>query len=386
MKIPAAYRPSYRKALSVDAEAAENYVSHTLIGDPVMEAVVEDLEPLPQKQVHEFIQAGMEQDPEGLKNAPESLRDFFSGGIADPDWLDHDAFGPGIRVFQRNSGQILTGFVGGVLTDGFRTLISKSFVERGRIFDSGVRRLRQNNRHQLEIFLPGGLQRFGDGWKLSVRIRFIHAHVRRMLIRDTDWDADTWGVPISAAHLGYAAACFATRTVHHSESLGVRYTEEERAGFHAVWRYAGYLMGIPETILFEDEQHARQIYRTASDCEPPPLEDSIIMSHALVNSTPLVAGVEDAAERKRLVDKEIYPLCRALIGNKLADQLQFPPRRMLFTLFWYRLSVRIQRLKAKLFNKQSYDLSTLLMISTYDDAGLSYRLPDHVHDEESKDW
>ena len=386
MIIPAAYRPGFRQALAVDPDAAENYVAHTMIGDPVMEAVVEDLEPIPQQQVHEFIQAGMEQDQDGLKNAPESLRDFFAHEVAEPDWLDKEAFVPGIRAFQRSSGQILTGFVGGVLTDGFRTLISKSFVERGRIFDSGVRRLRQNNRHQLEIFLPGGLERFGDGWKLSVRIRFIHAQVRRMLTRDTDWDADSWGVPISAAHLGYAVACFATRTVHHSESLGVRYTKEERAGFHAVWRYAGYLMGIPETILFEDEQHALKIYRTASDCEPPPLQDSIIMSHALVNSTPLVAGVEDPAERKRLVDKEIYPLSRALIGNRLADQLDFPPRRMLFTLFWYRLSVRIQQLKAKLFNKQSYDLSTLLMISTYDDAGLSYRLPDHVHDEESKDW
>ena len=386
MKVPTAYRPGFRRALAVDSAAAKNYVSHTTIGDPVMVAVVEDLEPLPQQQVHEFIRAGMEQDLDGLKDAPKSLRDFFSGGIADPDWLDHDAFSPGIRVFQRNAGQILTGFVGGVLTDGFRTLISKSFVERGRIFDSGVRRLRQNNRHQLEIFLRGGLQRFGDGWKLSVRIRFIHAQVRRLLNRDTDWDAVSWGVPISAAHLGYAVACFATRTVHHSESLGVRYTEEERAGFHAVWRYAGYLMGIPETILFEDERHARKMYRTASDCEPPPLQDSIIMSHALVNSTPLVAGIEDPAERKRLVDKEIYPLCRALIGNKLADQLQFPPRKMLFTLFWYRLSVRHQQLKTKLFKTQSYDLSTLLAISTYDDAGLSYRMPDHVHDEESRDW
>lgn len=386
MVIPSAYQPGFRQALSIDADAAENYVEHTLIGDPVMEAVVEDLEPLPQKQVHKFIQAGMEQDPDGLRDAPESLQEFFSEDIADPDWLDHDAFGPGIRAFQRNSGQILTGFVGGVLTDGFRTLISKSFVERGRIFDSGVRRLRQNNRHQLEIFLPGGLQRFGDGWKLSVRIRFIHAQVRRLLARDTDWDTESWGVPISAAHLGYAVACFATRTVHHSESLGVRYTEEERDGFHAVWRYAGYLMGIPETILFEDEQDARRIYRTASECEPPPLQDSIIMSHALVNSTPLVAGIEDPAERKKLVDKEIFPLCRALIGKRLADQLQFPPRRMLFTLFWYRLSVRYQKLKAKLLNRQSGDLSTLLMISTYDEAGLSYHMPDHVHDEESKDW
>ena len=386
MIVPAAYRPGHRKALAVDAEAAENYVAHTKIGDPVMEAVVEDLSHLPQQRVHEFIQAGMEQEPGGLEDAPQSLREFFSGGIAEPDWLDYDAFVPGIRAFQRNSGQILTGFVGGVLTDGFRTLISKSFVERGRIFDSGVRRLRQNNRHQLEIFLPGGLQRFGDGWKLSVRIRFIHAQVRRLLVRNSDWDEDEWGVPISAAHLGYAVACFATRTVHHSESLGVRYSAEERAGFHDVWRFAGFLMGIPETILFKNEQDARHIYRIASDCEPPPLQDSIIMSHALVNSTPLVAGIEDPAERKRLVDKKIYPLCRALIGDKLADQLQFPPRRMFFTLFWYRLTVRIQQFIARLRRKRSADLSTLLVISTYDEAGLSYRMPDHVHDEESAKW
>ncbi len=31
--------------------------------------------------------------------------------------------------------------------------------------DNGVRRLRQNNRHFLDIFFPGGLARNGDGWK-----------------------------------------------------------------------------------------------------------------------------------------------------------------------------------------------------------------------------
>lgn len=386
MKIPAAYRLGYRKALAVDPEAAENYVAHTTVGDPVMDAVVSDLEGFPQHQVHQIIEAGMEQDPDGLKKAPQSLRDFFEVGIREPDWLDYDAFAPGVRAFQRESARILTGFVGGVLTDGFRTLIAKSFVERGRIFDSGVRRLRQNNRHQLEIFFPDGLRRFGDGWKLSVRIRFIHAQVRRMLTRDAGWDSGEWGVPISGAHLGYAAACFATRTVRHSESLGVRYSPEERAGFHAVWRYAGYLMGIPESILFRDEEHAQQIYRTASDCEPPPADDSIIMTHALVNSTPLVAGIEDPAERKRLAVKEIYPLCRALIGNEMANQLQFPANRLPFTLFWYRLARRIQLARAKLCKEQSADLSTLLAISTYDDAGISYGMPDHVHDEESGKW
>ena len=81
----------------------------------------------------------------------------------------------------------------------FSTLISTSFVQTGRIFDDGVRRLRQNNRHQLEIFWPGGLVREGKGWKLSVRIRFVHARVRYLLSRSEEWDFDAYGIPISAA-------------------------------------------------------------------------------------------------------------------------------------------------------------------------------------------
>ena len=154
-----------------------------------MDAVVEDLAAIPQRQVHEFIQAGMENDPEGLKDAPPSLRSFFMDAPPDPEWLDHEAFGPGIRAFQRNAVRILSAFVTGVLIDGFSTMISKSFVHTGRIFDNGVRRLRQNNRHQMEIFFPGGLRRYGDGWKLSVRIRIVHAQVRRLLARTPEGDS-----------------------------------------------------------------------------------------------------------------------------------------------------------------------------------------------------
>ena len=77
LQIPAAYRTGYREALAVDLDTAYNYVAHTHVGDPVMDAVVEDLAAIPQRQVHEFIQAGMENDPEGLKDAPPSLRSFF---------------------------------------------------------------------------------------------------------------------------------------------------------------------------------------------------------------------------------------------------------------------------------------------------------------------
>ena len=388
MIIPSAYKPGYEKARLVDEEAARNYIAHTTIGDPVMDALVEEMATLSRDQVHQFIRAGMDEDHDGLRDAPQGLRDFFvDAPQPDPDWLDREAFGPGIRAFQRNSVLVLSAFVTGTLIDGFATLISKSFVQTGRIFDNGVWRLKQNNRQQLEIFWPGGLERQGEGWKLSVRIRFVHAQVRRLLAPTAEWNDGACGVPISAAHVGYAVACFAARSLNHSESLGARYSTEERASFHDVWRYAGWLMGIPETILFTDESHALDLYRIGSICEPPPTEDAIIMTNALVNSAPLVAGINDKEERQKLVKNVIYPVARGLVGNELADQLKFPPNRLPFPLFWFRVDQRIQKMKAR-FQKagSAKNFTTLLEASAYDDAGLSYRLPDHAHAEESSDW
>ena len=387
MQIPSSYAEGYKKARELNPALADSYIAHTRIGDPVMDAVVEELASLPQSQVHQFLSAGMDEDREGMRNAPRLLRDFFiDAPQPDPEWLDYNAFAPGVRAFQRNSVAVLSAFVTGVLIDGFATLISKSFVQTGRIFDDGVWRLKQNNRHQMEIFWPGGLERHGDGWKLSVRIRFVHSQVRRLLAQTEEWDHDAWGVPVSAAHLGYAVACFAARTVKHSEALGARYSPEERAGFHDVWRYAGYLMGIPETILFTNESHALHIYRIGSMCEPPPTQDAIIMTNALINSAPLVAGIADAEERNKLVRGVIYPVSRGLVGNDLADQLNFPASKLPFPLFWYRLDQRIQRLRARLQKEGAKNFSTLLEASAYDDAGLSYRLPDHAHAERSGRW
>ena len=75
--------------------------------------------------------------------------------------------------------------------------------------------------------LPDALKRQGDGWKLSVRIRLVHARVRRLIRTSGDWDEAVYGAPLSAAHLALASANFsATREVL---SLPLRYPP---AGLH----------------------------------------------------------------------------------------------------------------------------------------------------------
>ena len=386
---PSAYIEGYEKARLIDRQTADNYIRHTVIGDPLMDAMIEELASLRQEQASKLIRAGMQEDEVALRNAPRALRDFFiDSPPPDPPWLDHDAFTPGIRAFHDNAAAIFSAFITGVLIDGFSTLISRSFVETGRVFDEGVRRLKQNNRHQVEIFFPGGLRREGDGWKLSVRIRFVHAQVRHLLRHSEDWDADTWGTPVSAAHLGYAIACFSARTLKHSVSLGAAYTAEQRRSFCDVWRYAGHLMGIPETILYTDEEDALRLYGIGSVCEPPPTEDAVLMANALVNSAPAVVDIKDEEERKFLVEERIYPISRALIGDRLADQLKFPKSRKVRTLgilFQYRMGIMYKRFVGRTLRKGG-DIDTVFATALYDSDGLNFRLPDHAHSERSSKW
>ena len=175
-----------------------------VIGDPLAEELADDLSLLSPEEQGRLIEAGMNRDEEALKSAPASLRRFFEDAETPPDWLDFSAFNPGRRMFQRNSKLVLVGFVAGVLIEGFTTNIAKSFFITGRVRDQGIRRLMQDNRHMIDIFLPGGLERDGDGWKLSVRIRIIHGRVRHLLAHSEEWEQEAWGAPLSAAHLGYA--------------------------------------------------------------------------------------------------------------------------------------------------------------------------------------
>ena len=391
MKIPSDYVQGHARARTVNAELADNYIAHTMIGDPEADALIEALAPFGQRESSRFINAAMTmKDMSTLLDAPPILMDFFEKAARPPDWVDLEAFEPGIRMFHRNSRLVLGAFVGGVLVEGFSTSISKSFNTTGRLRDQGVRRLRQNNRHMLEIFMPHGLAIDGDGWRLSVRVRLVHAQIRHLLNNSNDWDTEAWGIPLSSAHMGYSITAFSARLLQHMKSLGAVYSDEERESFMAAWRYTGHLMGIPETILYREEDDALELYRIGRMCEPPPDFHSVAMANALINSAPLVVGITDPPARRQLA-KYVYHVSRAMIGKELADQLQYPQSPTVGVLSWFRLQNRYYRFIEERFPKLSRvndftNFTGLLEASAFDEAGISYRLPDHWQAERSRHY
>ena len=391
MKIPSVYTDGYAKARKISPEIADNYLAHALIGDPVGEEMTQDLAELGARKSWQLVEAAMDvQGEEALRDAPASMRKFFKEAVAPPKWLDYSAFESSVRMFHRNSSVVLAAFVAGVLIEGFTTNIAKSFFITGRVRDQGVRRLGQNNRHMMEILFPGGLVRHGDSWKLSVRIRIVHARMRHLLNNSEEWDTEGWGSPISAAHLGYAISAFSARLLKHMKTLGAVYNDEERASFMAVWRYSGYLMGIPETILFQDEEEALTLYDIGLICEPDSPIESVVMAHSLINSAPLIAGMTSPEERRKLA-KYVFKISRGLIGRDCAEELMYPGYSSFGAVGWFRFQQRYGSIVGKLFRGRARSgnytrFTSLLHASAYDDTGISYRLPSHVYSEESKKW
>ena len=385
VRIPTAYAENYIEARPTDPVAVDNYLRHTGIGDPVLDPIMEELSDMAPGELHRFIGAGIEGQDHIVKAAPEPLRNFFKD-LEEPSWLDYEALRPGIRAFHKNVDLMLVAFVTGVLVEGFSTLIAKSFSITGRV-GSTTRRLQQNNRHMMDIFFPHGLRRDGDGWKLSARIRFVHTRIRSLLAKSDDWDHAAWGTPVSAAHLGFAISVFSKRLLEYSMLVGSQFDKEEQRSVLDVWRYAGYVMGIPESILYASAADAERIYKISYLCEPPPDPDSIAVANMLIQSIPSVADVTDPAEEKKLV-RLAYRLSRALIGDRLATAFDFPKKSPweVATLFQYRTKQRVLRRLAGTQRVRAHNFTQLLQISVYDDEGLSYRMPDHVHTVESAQW
>ena len=115
-------------------------------------------------------------------------------------------------------------------------------------------------------------------------------------------DHGAWGTPVSAAHLGFAISVSSKRLLEYSLQVGARFDQEQKESILTVWRYAGYLMGIPETILYTNGAEAEEMYKMGYLCEPVPDADSIAVANGLIQAIPSVADVTDPDEQKRLTD------------------------------------------------------------------------------------
>src|SRR5690348_2890138 len=134
---------------------------------------------------------------EAVPQAPESMRRLFAQLERTPEWIDVERCNFGGATFLR----CRLGFAALALLS--LPLIyswpagNKPLALSGELVHRASQRLKDTTRYVFAVCQPEGLARFSEGFAMTVRVRLIHAQVRRLLLQSGQWRSDAWGAPRS---------------------------------------------------------------------------------------------------------------------------------------------------------------------------------------------
>jgi len=301
-------------------------------GDPLADAVVADLATLGRRRGQDLVARAIAEGVDAVPDAPDSVRALFAQLDEVPPWVYLDQLDRAATHLVRNGLQYGLVLAAAALMIGYTNpAAARPLVLTGRlVHDAGVRNLEVGDWLR-EVTTPGGLRRHGLGFERTVRVRLIHAHVRRHLTGHPGWDLPALGTPISQPYLAHTLSEFGCIALDGMHLLGARYDEDELADIAALWRYVGRLSGVDEALqpaTLDDQHRIQELYQLT---RPPVDDDSRALVRGLLVDY-LVPEVVDLLPA-RLPRKQaaatayVHGLVRALIGEDLAAELEVPPSR-----------------------------------------------------------
>ncbi|AZG47658.1 oxygenase MpaB family protein [Gordonia insulae] len=191
-----------------------------------------------------------------------------------PDWVDFDQLYRGAVAFWR-AGPIVPPVLAWATIAGGFSMYSATrpvlFSGRLKSADHVGTRLVESFRYVVAAYTPGGMDRFEEGFRLTAKVRMIHAAVRHSLSRSDSWDWADWGIPINNLDsMETQAGQFGVKFVDAVQSSGIRYSDRELEDIFALSRYVGYVIGVPEEILHTGYEDARLKSDFHTMIEQPP--------------------------------------------------------------------------------------------------------------------
>lgn len=322
------------KRLNHEAEArkhsgsfVDTYARLLHQGDPLADAFVLDVERLGHKRAMTMLEVALDRGIGAVPDAPRSLVALFAQLDEVPTWVDRDRMRLGARAYQRTgvAGSLTLSAVS--LMNGYHSSAAiKPLLFTGQLDTMARRRLAETGKFIAETIQVDGLRRFSQGFKTTVKVRIIHAFVRRMLTVSGRWDEEAWGVPINQADMGATNLSFSIALVHGVRTIGLKVSREEADAIVHLWRYSGYLSGVDLALLPTTEEEAWYRAEVVDLMQPTFDEGSLVLAKALRDATN--ERVDDPVRRALMPVIMRYHdgLTRVVIGDEKADDLGTPHR------------------------------------------------------------
>jgi hypothetical protein len=295
----------------VRGSRTQKYVEFLWTTDSLAEAVMDEFALMPESEWRGLLDLALTKGLDAVPHAPEPLRALFHQLESVPFWVDRDRCNLGGATFLR----CRMGFA--VLAMLALPIIyswpagNKPLALSGQLVHRASQRLKDTTRYVFAVCQPDGLGRFSEGFAMTVRVRLIHAQVRRLLLDSGQWRSEVWGAPINQCHMAGTNVMFSVGVLDGLTRFGYHFDRVEREALIHLWRYAGYLLGVDHELLIADEFE--------------PDEDSRALVDALMQTS--FTYVRNFKAGLLCGVNLCYGLSHALIGDEQAAALGFPKTR-----------------------------------------------------------
>ncbi|MEZ4450283.1 MAG: oxygenase MpaB family protein [Nannocystaceae bacterium] len=303
-------------------------------GDPAMDRLVAWMFERGYARARPLFERALELGIDAVEDPPEPLRELFALVDRRPAWLDMDKLEAGARVMARGGFDYFLVDRDLALMGGYQaSAFNKALLMTGALEKGASKRVAETAQWYLDCTAPGGMRPGGVGFKSTLRVRLIHALVRRHLGARPQWRAAEWGLPVNQTDMAATALAFPMVMLVGGRALWVLISGRDADAAMHHGRYVGWLMGVEEAWLPTSEREALTLLYHLSLSITDPDETSVQLGRALMDEPlqrpyPWPRGLRGRYERARHLS-----VTRFFLGRQAMRNLGLPED----TIPWYPL-------------------------------------------------
>ncbi len=273
------------------------------------------------KEIEHYIRNGVSESDE----VPESVKKLFLQTQEAPDWLDYDLIRAGAELCMRSNLDSLISLRDYCLIGGYDyAYLNKPLIVTEALKKGAVKRLSETLDFWVNVTRYDALEVHKKGYEFAIKTRLIHSYARLSIKKHyKNWDTENWGEPINSWDMMATYIGFSLVFLHSLHKLGNTFSEKEEKGIFHLWKYVGYLLGIPENLLPNDKKQATEYFYIWTSIQPPADKDSVLLAHSLLDESLENPILKYQFQRKNL--RYLHICCTwFLLDDEVCKRLQIP--------------------------------------------------------------
>ncbi len=285
-------------------------------------------------------------------DAPESLKNLFLQMQEVPAWFNENLANIGARLCMRSGTSALIVLRDFVLMGGYDyAFLNKPLIFTGALKKGAVKRLKDTLEFWVYVTREDALKVNSEAYQLIVRTRLMHSYARlKIKEKGQNWEYEKWGEPINSWDMIATYTGFSLVLMQGLKKLSVKISEEEEDGVFHLWKYIGYLLGIPAEFLPENKQQAVEHLYMWSSLQDKGDEDSVHLAKALLDE-----NLENTIYRYPFQRKLLLNLHQSmnwfLLDKDINERLQIP--KVAITSVFPRFIMKANQIAEQIFKLEN---------------------------------